>query len=335
MLILAIESSCDDTSCALVEDGRKVLSLSISSQIDIHKLYGGVVPEIASRNHVLNIDKVYEDCMQKAGKTINDIDAIAVTYGAGLLGALIVGVNFAKGLAISSNKPLIAVNHIRGHVAGNYITHTNLKPPFICLIVSGGHTCLMEVKNYNNFKCIASTTDDAIGECFDKVARVCGLEYPGGPNISAQAKKGEANITFVAKAHKGDTFSYSGLKTAVINYCHKEAQAGRPLNVPNICASFEKEAIFQVVEKSISECKKHRCNKFAIAGGVSANEELRTRLEEECKKNGIEFFAPKPIYSTDNAAMIGSIAYYLVKGKKLNGFTKDMAKIEPLSTLPL
>ena len=335
MLILAIESSCDDTSVAVVENGRNVLALSISSQIDIHKLYGGVVPEIASRNHVESIDKVFEDCLKKSGKTMDDIDAIAVTYGAGLLGSLIVGVNFAKGLALATNKPLIAVNHIRGHVAGNYITHKDLEPPFVCLVVSGGHTCLLDARGYDNFKCIASTTDDAIGECFDKVARVCGLEYPGGPNISAQAEKGKATIRFVAKPTRKDSFSYSGLKTAVINYCHKETQNGRPLNVPDICASFEEEAVAQVVEKSISECIKRKAKKFAIAGGVSANKKLREKLESECKKNGIEFFAPKPIYSTDNAAMIGSMAYYLVKDKKLNGFTKEMAKIEPSSTLPL
>ena len=199
MLILAIESSCDDTSVAVVENGRNVLALSISSQIDIHKLYGGVVPEIASRNHVESIDKVFEDCLEKSGKTMDDIDAIAVTYGAGLLGSLIVGVNFAKGLAMATNKPLIAVNHIRGHVAGNYITHPELEPPFVCLVVSGGHTCLLEARDYDNFRCLASTTDDAIGECFDKVARVCGLEYPGGPNISAQAEKGKATIKFVTK----------------------------------------------------------------------------------------------------------------------------------------
>ena len=335
MLILAIESSCDDTSVALVENGRNCLACSISSQIDIHKLYGGVVPEIASRNHVLSIDKVYEDCLKKAGKTMDDVDAIAVTYGAGLLGSLIVGVNFAKGLALASGKPLVAVNHIRGHVAGNYITHPDLKPPFVCLVVSGGHTCLMDVKNYNSFKCLASTTDDAIGECFDKVARVCGLDYPGGPNISRQAQNGKATIKFVAKPHRGDSFSYSGLKTAVINFCHKEKQAGRKLNVPDICASFQTEAVEQVVEKSIAECLKRGSRKLAIAGGVSANKLLRERLEEECKKRGIQFFAPLPLYSTDNAAMIGSIAYFMVKGKKLEPFNKKQAMIAPTSTLPL
>lgn len=335
MLILSIESSCDETSVAVVKDGREVLSNVISSQIDIHKLYGGVVPEIASRNHVLRIDSVYNEALNRAGKTIDDIDAVAVTYGAGLLGALIVGVNFAKGLALAADKPLIPVNHIWGHIAGNYLSHPELKPPFICLVVSGGHTALLEVKDYTKIKCITSTTDDAIGECFDKVARVCGLEYPGGPNVERMAKTGSPNIKFVARPHRGDSFSYSGLKTAVINYVHKETQAGRPLNVPDICASFITEAVEQVVESSIKECKRRGVKTLCIAGGVSASTPLRTRLEEESKPAGIQFFAPKGEYCTDNAAMIGSMAYFLVKDKKLNGFLAKDAAVAPTSTLPL
>ena len=310
------------------------MSNEISSQIDIHKLYGGVVPEIASRNHVERIDGVYSEALAKAGKTIDDVDAIAVTYGAGLLGALIVGVNFAKGLALATNKPLIAVNHIHGHIAANYLSHPHLKPPFVCLVVSGGHTALLEVKSYTKIKCLASTTDDAIGECFDKVARVCGLEYPGGPNVSRLAKEGNPNIKFVAKSHRGDSFSYSGLKTAVINYVHKQKQAGNKIPVADICASFQNEAIMQVVERAVSECKKRGNKKLAIAGGVSANVLLRQKLEEECKKNEIEFFSPKSEYCTDNAAMIGSMAYYQIGGS-LQGASANMSKIVPTSSIPL
>ena len=336
MLILAIESSCDETSVAIVEDGRKVLSNIISSQIDIHKKFGGVVPEIASRNHVLNIDEVYNRALKTANKTIDEIDAIAVTYGAGLLGSLIVGVNFAKGLAFAVNKPLIAVNHIYGHIAANYITHQNLKPPFICLVVSGGHTALMEVKSYLKIKCLASTTDDAIGECFDKVARVCGLEYPGGPNVSKMASQGVANIKFTAKPHRGDSFSYSGLKTAVINYLHKQKQANVNVNIADVCASFQNEAVMQVVEKSINECLKRGYKNLAIAGGVSANLLLRDKLKQECEKNNINFFAPDIKYCTDNAAMIGAMAYYqFIAEKQKNKFSKKHAKIIPQSNIEL
>lgn len=335
MLILAIESSCDETSIALVENGRNVLSNIISSQIDIHKLYGGVVPEIASRNHVERIDNVFEEALAKAGKTMDDVDAIAVTYGAGLLGALIVGVNFAKGLALATGKPLIAVNHIRGHIAANYITHKDLEPPFVCLVVSGGHTALMEVKSYSSFKCLASTTDDAIGECFDKVARVCGLEYPGGPNISRLAKTGKTNIQFTAKPHRGDSFSYSGLKTAVINYVHRQTQNNQQINVADVCASFQMQAVEQVVSKAILECKNRKISRLAIAGGVSANELLRSRLQEECNKANIQFFAPQSVYCTDNAAMIGAMAYYMIKDKNLKPFSKSQASVLPSSTLPL
>ena len=261
ILILGIESSCDETSVAVVKNGREVLSNVISSQIDIHKLYGGVVPEIASRNHVKNIDAVYNEALEKAGVTLDDIDAIAVTYGAGLLGALIVGVNFAKALAYSSGKPLVAVNHIEGHIAANYIAHGELKPPFACLIVSGGHTALVKMESYTKRKLIGTTTDDAIGEAFDKVARECGLEYPGGPNVQAQASLGTAKIKFThMDFEKGDdfNFSYSGLKTAVINHIHNQRQRGETVSVPDICASFQSEAVAQVVSKTIRASKKYK-----------------------------------------------------------------------------
>ena len=251
ILILGIETSCDETSVAVVKNGREILSNVINTQIDIHKLYGGVVPEIASRNHIMNIDGVYKEALAQAGVTIDDIDAIAVTYGAGLLGALIVGVNFAKALAYSTGKPLIAVNHIEGHIAGNYIAHKDLEPPFACLIVSGGHTALVEMETYTKRRLIGTTTDDAIGEAFDKVARECGLSYPGGPNVQKQAEGIEPTIKFTNMYKEKITdynFSYSGLKTAVINHIHNKKQRNEEINIPEICSSFHDEAVMQVVK---------------------------------------------------------------------------------------
>ena len=329
ILILGIESSCDETSVSVVKNGRDVLSMVTNTQIDIHKLYGGVVPEIASRNHVMNIDTVYNEALSQADVTIEDIDAIAVTYGAGLLGALIVGVNFAKALAYSTGKPLIAVNHIEGHIAANYIAHKKLEPPFACLIVSGGHTALVEMKSYIDRKLIGTTTDDAIGECFDKVARECGLEYPGGPNVQKQAKLGEVNMKFTGmwkEKIKDFNFSYSGLKTAVINYIHNEKQRGNELNVPNICASFQDEAVGQVVSKSIFALKEFGYNKIVLAGGVSANEMLRLKMDEEAKKIGANVFYPPISLCTDNAAMIASAGYY--------NFINNKAIVDPKTLVP-
>ena len=311
--ILGVESSCDETSVAVVKNGREILSNVINSQIDIHKLYGGVVPEIASRNHVMNIDSVYNEALKQAGLTIDDIDAIAVTYGAGLLGALIVGVNFAKALAYSTGKPLIAVNHIEGHIAANYIAHSNLTPPFACLIVSGGHTALVEIEDYNKRRLIGTTTDDAIGEAFDKVARECGLMYPGGPNVQKQAENGTANITFTNMLKEKITdfnFSYSGLKTAVINYIHNHKQKNEKINIPDICASFQNEAVMQAVNKSIFALKKFGYKKIVLAGGVSANTYLREKMTEEAEKISAEVYFPPLKLCTDNAAMIASMGYY-------------------------
>ena len=282
ILILGIESSCDETSVAVVKNGREVLSCATSTQIDIHKLYGGVVPEIASRNHVMNIDGVYKKALEDAKVTLDDIDAIAVTYGAGLLGALIVGVNFAKALAFATGKPLVAVNHIEGHIAANYIAHKNLKPPFLCLIVSGGHTALVSMQSYTKRKLIGTTTDDAIGEAFDKVARECGLEYPGGPNVQKQAEQGSPKIKFTNMDKEKITdfnFSYSGLKTAVINYIHNSSQRGEEISVPDVCASFQSEAVNQIVSKTMVALKKFDYKKVVLAGGVSAN--LFLRKEEK------------------------------------------------------
>lgn len=333
--ILGIESSCDETSVAVVKNGREVLSMVTNTQIDIHKLYGGVVPEIASRNHVMNIDTVYREALEKANMTIEQIDAIAVTYGAGLLGALIVGVNFAKALAYSTGKPLIAVNHIEGHIAANYITHKDLEPPFACLIVSGGHTALVEMKTYTDRKLIGTTTDDAIGEAFDKVARECGLEYPGGPNVQKQAELGNVVMKFTnmwKEKIKDYNFSYSGLKTAVINHIHNEKQRGNEINVPDICASFQDEAVSQVVGKSIHALKEFGYNKIALAGGVSANACLRQKMDKEAEKIGAKVFYPPIKLCTDNAAMIASAGYYnFVAGKSI----ADPKTLVPTSNIAL
>lgn len=335
VLILGIESSCDETSIAVVKNGREVLSNVISSQIDIHKLYGGVVPEIASRNHVMNIDGVLNESLKQANVSIEDIDAIAVTYGAGLLGALIVGVNFAKALSYKTGKPLIAVNHIEGHIAANYIEHKDLKPPFACLIVSGGHTALCKMNTFTERSLIGTTLDDAIGEAFDKVARECGLEYPGGPNIQKQAEKGSKTINFIVKPHeklKDFNFSYSGLKTAVINYMHNKRQKNEEINIPDVCHSFQEEAVGQVVYKSIEACKKFGLKTLVLAGGVSANARLRQLSKEEGDKNGITVLYPPLRLCTDNAAMIASAGYFsFIEGKGI----ADNLTLAPSSTIAL
>ncbi len=309
--ILAIESSCDETSCAVVVDGRVCLSNIVSSQIDIHTRFGGVVPEVASRNHVTAIDNVVKLALEKANCTLTDIDAIAVTYGAGLIGSLLVGVSYAKGLAYVTKKPLIAVNHIYGHIAGNYLTYPELEPPFICLLVSGGHTAIIRVEDYNHHEIIGNTLDDAVGECFDKVARVLGLGYPGGPKVSKLAESGQANIQFTKPNDTlGLNFSFSGKKTAVINYIHKLEQAGQVIPREYICASFETWVVDELVEKTIKACEQYGYKKVVIAGGVSANARLRKELQEKSIAKGIECYVPKFEYCTDNAAMIGSAAYF-------------------------
>ena len=309
--ILAIESSCDETSCAVIVDGRKCLSNIVSSQIDIHTRFGGVVPEVASRNHITAIDNVVKEALDNANCSLDDIDAVAVTYGAGLIGSLLVGVSYAKGLCYATGKPLIAVNHIYGHIAGNYLTYPDLNPPFICLLVSGGHTAIIKVSDYNHHEIIGTTLDDAVGESFDKVARVLGLGYPGGPKVSKLAESGQANIKFAKQNDSlGYNFSFSGKKTAVINYVHKLEQAGAELPKADICASFETWVVDELVEKTINACKDSKFNKIVVAGGVSANTKLRSELNRKCKENNIECYFPKFEYCTDNAAMIGSAAFY-------------------------
>lgn len=315
VLILSVESSCDETAIALVENGRKVLSNIVSSQIDIHKLYGGVVPEIASRNHIKNISGVLKEALLGAGKTLADIDAVGVTYGAGLMGALLVGVNFAKTLAYALNLPLIAVSHVHGHIGANYISYEDLTPPFLCLMVSGGHTAIIDVKDYCEFNLLGSTVDDSVGECFDKVARVLGLAYPGGPMIDKLAKSGKNVVRFNYKTPLRDTlnFSFSGLKTAVVNYVHNKEQKGEQVSKEDIACTFQEIVTDELCEKAVAACKKSGHKKLVIAGGVGANSRLREKMTGLCEKNGIKCFMPVLKYCTDNAAMIGSIAYYYVK----------------------
>lgn len=311
--ILAIESSCDETSCAIVRDGRTVLSCVISSQIDIHTLFGGVVPEVASRNHITAIDNVVKEALKKAELSFLDIDAIAVTYGAGLVGCLLVGISYAKALSYALNIPLIAVNHIHGHIASNYLTYPNLEPPFLCLLTSGGHTAIIDVPSYDKHNIIGTTLDDAVGESFDKVARVLGLGYPGGPKVSKMGESGNPNIQFVkTKDNLGYNFSFSGKKTAVINYIHKLEQNKQPIPVADICASYEKWAVDDLVEKTIKVATEKEYKKLVLAGGVSANKRLRESMKSACEKNNIECYFPEMLYCTDNAAMIGSAGYYKI-----------------------
>jgi len=323
MLILGIESSCDETAAAVVEDGRIVRSNIISSQIPIHRRFGGVVPEIASRNHTMQINGVITEALESAGVTMEDVDAVAVTKGGGLIGALLVGVSAAKALAWCYAKPLLAVNHTMGHIAANYLVHPDLTPPYVCLVASGGHTVIVRVDDYTSHTVLASTVDDAVGEAFDKVARKLGLPYPGGPQIDREAKLGTPCITFT-KPHAGakNKFSYSGLKTAVINYLHSAEQAGRAVSVPDVCASFTKAAIDPLVESLVYAAKECGIARVALAGGVAANSYLRATTEAACQKEGLRLYTPTPILCTDNAAMIASLGYYnYLAGKGLSDLT--------------
>lgn len=312
-IILAIESSCDETSAAVVVDGRKVLSNVIASQIDTHKKFGGVVPEVASRMHIEVIDSVVKAALEEANVTMDDIDAIGVTYGPGLVGALLVGLQYAKGLALGANKPLIGVNHIQGHISANFIEHKDLKPPFVSLVVSGGHTFIVHVKGYREFEVIGQTRDDAAGEAYDKVARALGLGYPGGPKIDKLAKEGKDDAIDFPRAKFNDDsldFSFSGVKSAVLNYLNKAKMRDEEINKADVAASFQR-AIVDVLKNNVFlTCKKRGVNKIAVAGGVASNSCLRNTLIEEGKKRGIEILFPSPILCTDNAAMIGSAAYF-------------------------
>ncbi|HEY5560352.1 MAG TPA: tRNA (adenosine(37)-N6)-threonylcarbamoyltransferase complex transferase subunit TsaD [Clostridiaceae bacterium] len=316
--VLAIESSCDETASAVVVNGRKVLSNIIASQIEIHEKYGGVVPEVASRKHVEVISVVVAESLEQAGVKLSDIDAVAVTYGPGLVGALLVGLQFAKALAYSINKPLIGVNHIEGHICANFIEHEDLEPPFVCLVVSGGHSNIVYMEDFGKFHILGQTRDDAAGEAFDKVARAIGLGYPGGPKIDRISKSGNENAIKFPRANFHEEsldFSFSGLKSSVLNYINKEKMLGHELITPDIAASFQKALVDVLVDNSFKACEIKDVKRLVVAGGVASNSYLRQKLMERGKSNGIEVLYPSPILCTDNAVMIGSAGYFeFIKG---------------------
>ncbi|MCI5900343.1 MAG: tRNA (adenosine(37)-N6)-threonylcarbamoyltransferase complex transferase subunit TsaD [Lachnospiraceae bacterium] len=313
ILILGIESSCDETAASVVKNGRTVLSNVISSQIELHKLYGGVVPEIASRKHIEKINQVICEALDDARVTLDDVDAIAVTYGPGLVGALLVGVAEAKAISFARNLPLVGVHHIEGHISANYIEHPDLEPPFACLVVSGGHTHLVVVKDYGKYEILGRTRDDAAGEAFDKVARAIGLGYPGGPKIDRLAKEGNSEAISFPKAHVADSpydFSFSGLKSAVLNYLNGCKMKNQPIVEADVAASFQKAVVDVLVEHSMWAIDEYGFDKFAIAGGVASNSALREAMAAACRKKKIAFYHPSPVFCTDNAAMIGVAGYY-------------------------
>ena len=324
MNILAIESSCDETAAAVVQDGRKVLSNIISSQIEIHKLYGGVVPEIASRKHIEKVIQVVDEALKEASLTMNEIDAVAVTYGPGLVGALLVGVSAAKSIAFAHNKPLIGVHHIEGHISANYIENEELEPPFLCLVVSGGHTNLVIVKDYGEYEVLGKTRDDAAGEAFDKVARAIGLGYPGGPKIQKISEEGNKDAIAFPRAKVADNpfdFSFSGLKSSVLNYINSCEMKGEEINKADIAASFQEAVVDVLVSHTIEGAKQLGFKKIAMAGGVASNTVLREEMKEACERRGFKFYHPSPILCTDNAAMIGAAAYYDYKKGLISDLT--------------
>lgn len=313
VLILAIESSCDETASAVVKNGREVLSNVISSQIALHTLYGGVVPEIASRKHIEKINEVIQEALDQAGVKLSEIDAIGVTYGPGLVGALLVGVAEAKAISYAAGIPLVGVHHIEGHISANYIACKELEPPFICLVVSGGHTHLVVVRDYGKYEIIGKTRDDAAGEAFDKVARAIGLGYPGGPKIDRLAKEGNPDAIHFPRAKVEDApydFSFSGVKSAVLNYLNGCHMKGEPVVEADVAASFQKAVCDVLVEHAVQAVKDYGISKLALAGGVASNSALREAMKAACEKEGVSFYYPSPILCTDNAAMIGAAAYY-------------------------
>lgn len=316
MKILAIESSCDETAAAVVEDGTNILSNVINTQIELHKLYGGVVPEIASRKHIENISAVVDKALDDCKLTFEDIDAVAVTYGPGLVGALLVGVSYAKGLSYSLSKPLIPVHHIKGHICANYLENPGFKPPFICLVASGGHSHIIYVKSYFEYDVIAKTNDDAAGEAFDKVSRVLGLGYPGGPQIQKAAESGNKyaiNFPRVNMGSNGFDFSFSGVKTSVLNYIHNAEQKGIEINKNDIAASFQQAVVDVLSDHLIKAAEQYCVDRIALAGGVASNIPLRKTISEKAAEKKLEFCYPRPILCTDNAAMIGCAGFYEFK----------------------
>ena len=321
-ITLAFETSCDETSVAVVADGREVLSNVISSQIDVHRVFGGVVPEIASRHHLNNINGVYAEALAEAGISLSDVDLIGVTYGPGLIGALLVGVATAKAIAFAGGKPLIGVHHIQSHICANLIEHPELEPPFLALVVSGGHTHLIRVKDYVHYEILGRTRDDAAGEAFDKIARVLGLGYPGGPAIDKAAESGDPHSVEFKRVmlEKGSLdFSFSGLKTGVLNYINTQKLKGNEIVAADVAAAFQLSVVDVLVDKAMTAIKMTKDKKLVLAGGVAANSLLRGQLSEACAKKGVELFCPSPILCTDNAAMVACAAYYRYKA----GFADD------------
>ncbi|NLC69351.1 MAG: tRNA (adenosine(37)-N6)-threonylcarbamoyltransferase complex transferase subunit TsaD [Clostridiaceae bacterium] len=328
IIIVGIETSCDETSVAVVKNGREILSNIISSQVDIHQEYGGVVPEIASRKHVELIIPVIDKAIKEAGIAINQVDVIGVTYGPGLVGTLLVGISAAKALAFALDKPLVGVNHIEGHIAANYLEHKELEPPFICLVASGGHSHIVVVESYVDFKIIGRTRDDAAGEAFDKVARAIGLGYPGGPLIDKMARRGRKDAIIFPRTYFNDgslDFSFSGLKTAVINYINQQDQyregKGESLPLEDIAASFQQAVVDMLVNNTLEAAKRQNMKRIALAGGVASNSMLREEIMRLAKENGMEVYYPRPLLCTDNAAMIACAAYYAY----LDGIVSDFS----------
>lgn len=323
VIILAVESSCDETAAAVVRDGREVMSNIISSQIELHTLYGGVVPEIASRKHIEKINQVIEAALAEAQVSLEEIDVVGVTYGPGLVGALLVGVAEAKAIAYAAKKPLIGVHHIEGHIAANFIEHPDLEPPFFALVVSGGHTHLVRVRDYGRFDMIGRTRDDAAGEAFDKVARAIGLGYPGGPKIDRLSGEGNPEAITFPRAHVADApydFSFSGLKSAVLNYVNGCRMKGEEYSQADVAASFQKAVTDVLVENAMRAAEEYQIEKFALAGGVAANRALRLAMKEACEEHGLRLYYPSPVYCTDNAAMIGAAAYYEYRNGRRHGW---------------
>lgn len=322
ILILAIETSCDETAAAVVKNGREVCSNVISSQIELHKLYGGVVPEIASRKHIEKINPVIEEALREARVTLKDIDVVGVTYGPGLVGALLVGVSEAKAISYAGGLPLVGVHHIEGHIAANFIEHKELEPPFPCLVVSGGHTHLVIVEDYGKFRILGRTRDDAAGEAFDKVARAIGLGYPGGPKIDRIAKEGNPEAILFPRAHVADApydFSFSGMKSAVLNYLNGCSMKGVEVSQADVAASFQKAVVDVLVERAMLAVQEYGFERLAMAGGVASNSALRAAMKRACEKRGVKLYYPSPVLCTDNAAMIGAAAYYEYKNGTRSG----------------
>ena len=334
MYILGIESSCDETAAAIVEDGKHLISNVISTSVKEQALYGGVVPEIASRRHAEYISATVQQALQDANMTIADVDAVAVTFAPGLIGAVLVGVNFAKGAALALDRPLIPVHHVRGHIAANYLTYPDLEPPFICLVASGGHSHIIEVLDYDRFRLLGHTRDDAAGEAFDKVARALGLPYPGGPELEKLALTGDPkkypfHSALNSSAEEAD-FSFSGIKTAVVNLMHNAAQKGETLSRADIAASFQRAVCDTLTLKAVHAAKEHGFNTLALAGGVSANRALRSSLARACEEQGIRFCCPDFRYCTDNAAMIACAGHYALMAGELSGLDLNAAPELPL-----